>query len=150
MTPLSTDRRQAAPQHGLRKHRQEGRDGFREGKGGVRHDMRGVVEQGEQVGLAAAAVARVAAGGGAVQHVAPLQLARLPEGEAAAVLARGGLGGALRQAGVLEQVVDGGGGQARPGWQLPAGLRLAHDRAYGPLWDWERLSAAGPTLDRHA
>ena len=60
---------QAAPQHGLLEHRQEGRSRLGEGKGGVRHDTRGVVEQRGQVGLATAAVAQVAADGGAVQHV---------------------------------------------------------------------------------
>ena len=79
------------------------------GEGGVRDDARGVVEQRDQVGLAAAPpVFRIAADLRSVQHVAHPELAGVAQGEAVAVLGSDRLGGTHGNSGRNHAVAEQG------------------------------------------
>jgi hypothetical protein len=104
-------------------------DALGQGEGTVRHHACGIVEEGDQVGLAPHARARQRHAG-AVHHVTHPQLARVREGEAPAVLvAAAVLGGALHQPGALQQPVHGRGrGAGRLRWCWPQGGDQLRDR----------------------
>ena len=99
-------RRNSAADKGVLEHRQEGLDVLGQGEGGKRDDAGGVVDEGDEVGLApGSAVSDL----GPVHDVAHPQLAGLLEGEAAAV-------GAVRrllveQALAAEEPMHGGRGE---------------------------------------
>ena len=114
--PLSTYSRRGTPRRSsaCRSTVRKLSETLREGEGGVGDHARGVVDRGQQVGLAPPpGVARVAAGLGAVHGVGHPQLARVLVREAAQVLGRAVGAPPRRQAAALQQAVDGRLGQAR-------------------------------------
>ena len=134
-----------ADQEGL-EHGQEVGGGLAEGEGGMGHEARGVVNEGEEEGLAAAAaVGGVAADLGAVHEVAHEELAGIAVAEAAAVL--GGVVGARAggQAGPAQHAVDGRAGHAHVGGHPAAGPRpgdhLAHRQVRVLLLDLDQQVA---------
>ena len=98
--------REAAPDQRVLEHRQERRSVLRHGEGGERDDAGGVVDEGDQVGLApGSAVPDL----GSVHDVAHPHLAGMPEGEAAAIRPVGRL--LVEQALAAEEAVHGGRGE---------------------------------------
>ena len=125
--------RDAAAQQGLLEHGQERLGVLGHGEGAVRHDTGGVVEEGDQVGLAPRAGARQQHAG-AVHDVAHPQLSGVREGEAAPVLSGLGVAGLVHEAGAAEQPVHRRRGRRHGvGCRAGDGGNELRDRQLGPL-----------------
>ena len=126
--------RDAAFEQGLAQDGQERLGAFGEGEGGVRDDARGIVNDGQQVGLAPPPpVVGIAADLGAMHAIGHPQRARVGVAEAAPVAAVGTVLGRPRQALLAQQAVDRGRGQGGRRGHAAAGPRLADQRAHRQL-----------------
>jgi len=120
--------RQSAAQDRLLEHRQKGLGVLRQGKGGIRNDPGGIVDEGDQVGLAPDAPPYPDAW--PVHHIAHPQLPGLGEGEAAAVVIAWVVLGLVHQAMAGEQPVHGGQWQRQIRGDLGRLARRADDQLH--------------------
>ena len=133
MAPLSTYSRCGNPRRTIAclEHRQEGGGVLRQGKGGVGHDPGGIVDEGDQVGLALGTIAHQDAR--PVHHIAHPHLPGLGEGEAAPILIARVVLGFVHQAMAGQQAMHGGGRQRQFWGHLGALARLADDQLHRQL-----------------
>ena len=120
--------RQSTAHQRMLEHRQERGGVLGQGERGVGHHAGGVVEEGDEVGLAPGAPGD---GHGRTMHdIAHPQLAGVREGEAAPIGGRGGIGALAHQALAREQAMHARHGQHQLVGQRSAGACLRDDAAH--------------------